>query len=137
MARCPDDEWLRRDRTNACWQLVYHALFFTHLYLQPHERAFVPWIGQHGGDDGTEGEPYSKAEVLDYWTFVSAMVDGAVDSLDLDSPESGFWWYPMSKLEHQIVNIRHVQHHGAQLADRVRAAADVGIRWVSAGRGPE
>jgi len=32
----------------------------------------------------------------------------------------------------QIVNIRHIQHHAAQLIDRVRSAAGVGIRWVAA-----
>jgi hypothetical protein len=52
--------------------------------------------------------------------------------LDLDANESGFSWYRMSKLEHQFVNIRHIQHHAAQLIDRVRSAADVGIRWVAA-----
>ena len=29
----------------------------------------------------------------------------------------------MSKLEHQLVNLRHIQHHAAQLADRLRSAA--------------
>jgi hypothetical protein len=38
----------------------------------------------------------------------------------------------MSKLEHQFVNIRHIQHHGAQLIDRVRSATHVGIGWVAA-----
>ena len=60
------------------------------------------------------------------------MIDDAVDALDLDSTESGFSWYHMSKLEHQFVNIRHIQHHAGQLIDRVRSAADVGI---PAGRG--
>ena len=53
-----------------------------------------------------------------------------MDALDLNSTESGFSWYRMSKLEHQLVNIRHIQHHGAQLADRLRSAADIGISWV-------
>ena len=61
------------------------------------------------------------------------MADRAIDALDLASPESGFSWYKVAKLEHQLINIRHVQHHAAQLADRLRAAADVGTRWVSAG----
>ena len=60
------------------------------------------------------------------------MIDDAVDVLDLDATESGFSWYRMSKLEHQFVNIRHIQHHAAQLIDRVRSVADVGIRWVAA-----
>ncbi len=65
-----------------------------------------------------------------YWSFCDRIVDDAVDALDLDSAESGFSWYRMSKLEHQLVNLRHIQHHGAQLADRLRSAADIGIRWV-------
>src|SRR5215469_16662919 len=60
------------------------------------------------------------------------MVDDAVEALDLDRTESGFSWYRMFKLEHQFVNSRHIQHHGAQLIDRVRSAADIGVRWVAA-----
>jgi len=60
------------------------------------------------------------------------MVDDAVEAMDLDRSESGFSWYRMSKLEHQLVNIRHIQHHGAQLIDRVRSVADIGVRWVAA-----
>lgn len=129
--RCPEDEWLRRDRKNAFWQVAYHVLFYTHLYLQPDEAAFRRWSEHRGENDGTGGEPYTKRQALDYWRFVDDMVDHAVDALDLNSPESGFWWYKMSKIEHQLVNLRHVQHHGAQLADRLRMAADVGVEWVS------
>lgn len=129
--RCPDDEWLSRDHRNAFWQVAYHVLYFTHLYLQPNEAAFRPWIQHQGDDDGTSGDLYTKAQVLEYWHFVDQMVDSAVDALDLENPESGFWWYKMSKLEHQLVNLRHVQHHAAQLADRLRSAADIGIKWVS------
>ena len=131
--RCPDSEWLSRDHKNAFWQVAYHVLFFTHLYLQPNETAFVLWSQHHGDDDGTGGEPYSKAQVLEYWGFVDRAVDGAVDLLDLERRESGFSWHRMSKLEHQLLNIRHVQHHAAQLADRLRSAADIGIKWVSSG----
>jgi hypothetical protein len=36
----------------------------------------------------------------------------------------------MGKLEHQFINIRHIQHHAAQLADRLRVAKNVGVAWV-------
>jgi hypothetical protein len=39
--------------------------------------------------------------------------------------------HPVSRLEHQVVSIRHLQHHAAQLADRLRAWAGIGIDWVS------
>ncbi len=74
--------------------------------------------------------PYSKAQVLELWAICDGLVDGAVDGFDLDSPECGFWWYTMGKLEHQFINIRHIQHHTAQLADRLRVAKDVGVPWV-------
>jgi hypothetical protein len=146
--RCPEPEWVSDDHRNAFWQIAYHTLFFTHLYLQPSLEAFRPWEGHQGGvqhEDGIAGpadpssslplipEPYTKAQVLAYCRLVDAMVDGAVVALDLDGAESGFPWYRMGKLEHQLVNLRHVQHHAAQLADRLRAASDIGVRWVAAG----
>jgi hypothetical protein len=63
---------------------------------------------------------------------VDDMIDSAVDVMNVLASESGFSWYPIPKLEHQVVNIRHIQHGAAQLADRVRAAAEVGVGWVGA-----
>jgi hypothetical protein len=58
-----------------------------------------------------------------------------VDRLDLTAPTSGFSWYRMSKLEHQLLNLRHIQHHTGQLADRLRRETNKGIAWV--GEGPD
>lgn len=33
--QCPDDLWLATQHTNSFWQVAYHTLYFTHLYLQP------------------------------------------------------------------------------------------------------
>jgi hypothetical protein len=128
--RCPAAEWSNTDHKNAFWQVAYHTLFFTHLYLQRDEAAFQRWAQHRGPDDGIDGAPYTQAQVLEYWSFCDRLVDDAVDALDLDSAECGFSWYRMSKLEHQLVNLRHLQHHGAQLADRLRSAADIGIGWI-------
>jgi hypothetical protein len=147
--RCPDDAWANGSDVNACWQIAYHTLFFTHLYLQPEEAAFRPWEGHQAAvqhPDGIAGRadpgsslplvprPYTKAQVLAYWEFCDRIIDSAVDALDLDSPVSGFSWYKVSKLEHQIINVRHLQHHTAQLADRVRRTANVGVRWAGSRR---
>jgi len=146
--QCPDELWEDDTPTNAFWQVAYHVLYFAHLYLMPRLEDFEPWPGQHPHaqhDDGIPGPadpksdlplipaPYSRAEVLAYCDFCDAMVDDAVDVLDLDSPESGFFWYQVPKLEHQLVNLRHLQHHTAQLADRLRSSAGLGVRWVQKG----
>lgn len=143
--RCPDELWTDPAPRNAFWQVAYHTLYFTHLYLQPDEASFRPWAGHQGGvqhEDGIAGpadpasplplvpHPYGRAQVLAYADHVDGCVDG-VDALDLATETSGFWWYPMGKLEHQLVNLRHVQHHVGQLADRVRAATGEGVPWVS------
>ena len=147
--RCPEKTWFDVGPTNAYWQVAYHALFFAHLYLQPNAEAFRPWPGHQRdvqNEDGIAGppdpastlpvipRPYSREECLAYWDICDAMVDAAVDALDLRSRESGFSWYAMSKLEHQLVNIRHIQHHTAQLMDRLRASEGIGVKWVGASR---
>jgi hypothetical protein len=143
--RCPDHLWTNDEYLNSFWQVAYHTLYFTHLYLQPNEAAFRPWEGHQAevqNPDGIAGpadsksllplipEPYSRADTLAYWQICEELVDDAVDTLDLTSPDSGFHWYRMSKLEHQLANIRHIQHHAAQLADRLRSSEGIGIRWV-------
>ncbi len=142
--RCPDEAWTDKSgHPTAFWHIAYHALYFTHLYLQSNEHAFRPWA-HHREDYQYLGElsrprvqplvhePYTKEQILSYLGLCEAMVDSAVDGFDLDAPTSGFHWYRLSKLEHQFINIRHIQHHAAQLADRLRVAAGVGVGWVSA-----
>jgi hypothetical protein len=143
--RCPEHLWLSTEHRNAFWQVAYHTLYFAHLYLQRSEADFVPWE-QHQSHvqhpDGIPGRadptsrlplipsPYTKSQVLAYWRRCDDMVDACIDRMDLNDASSGFSWYRISKLEHQIVSIRHIEHHTAQLADRLRAAADIGIRWI-------
>lgn len=147
--QCPEDAWEGDEQCNAFWQVAYHALYTTHLYLQTEEAAFRPWE-EHQADvqnpDGIAGppdpesnlplipRPYTKAQVLAYCRHCDELVDAAVDALDLHSPTSGFSWWPVTKLEHQLVNLRHLGHHVGQLADRVRSSAGLGTRWVGARR---
>lgn len=149
--KCPERIWSGSGHTNECWQIAYHVVFYAHLYSQRDEHAFRPWK-QHVPNvqypDGIAGppepgsklplvaKPYTREQVLEYWRFCDGAIDGLVDAMDLAAEQSGFPWYPIPKLEHQIVNIRHIQHHAAQLADRVRTAANVGVDWVGARRQP-
>ena len=140
--QCPEDLWVGGGYPVAFWRVAYHTLFFTHLYLQPNVEAFCPW--KHHRDEqeclGTLpypphrepkiGAPYAKSQLLEYWELCDAMVDTAVDQLDLDANECGFPWYKLPKLDHQINNIRHVQHHAALLAGRLRLAQGTDVGWV-------
>jgi hypothetical protein len=133
---CPDDLWMASDgHANAYWRIAYHVLFYTDLYLQPNNTVFHPWEHhqrgiQHMSRWRKTWRPYTRVEVLAYWHLCDAMVDGAVDAMNLTARHSGFGWYPIPKLEHQLVNIRHVQYHEAQLADRLRTATGKGVGWM-------
>jgi hypothetical protein len=52
---------------------------------------------------------------------------------------SAFWqvaYHKVSKLEHQLINLRHAQHHTAHLAGRLRAATDQHVKWVGSHPNP-
>lgn len=145
----PQELWNSSGYANPFWHIAYHTLFFTHLYMQPNEAAFRPW--EHDREEYWSlgplpypphrapriGEPYTKAEILEYWRVCERMVNDAVDTLDLDALDCGFPWYTMPKAEHQIMNIRHIQHHAGQLSDRVRAATGSGVDWTGACPSPK
>ena len=144
--KCPDEVWNDEHFTNRYWQVAYHVLFYAHLYLHADEKSVRRWPWHEARVQYPSGlghprakvdaslprvaEPYSKAQMLEAWAACDGMVDAAIDSFDLDAAECGFPWYRMGKLEHQLVNIRHIQHHTAQLSDRLRACTDAGVPWV-------
>ena len=141
--KCSDTLWNDENAKHRFWHIAYHTLFFTHLYLQVNEEAFVPWAKHRNEHQFFEsvpwapekkleiGEPYTKAELLEYLAICQNAVEENVTSVVL-KVKSGFDWLPFSKLELQFYNIRHIQHHTAQLDDRLRNKTDNGIRWIGA-----
>ncbi len=128
--RCPDDVWTAGTHPRTFWRIAYHAAFFTHLYLGQDEAAFRPWPHHRADCDclwGSDTEPYElpeeippyeRKEMLEYVAFVDALINPTVDSLDLDATETGFSWYKdMSKLSHELLNLRHLQGHVGQLSE--------------------
>lgn len=138
--RCPAELWDAPAPKNRFWHIAYHALFFTHLYLHRAAADFRPWPKHR--DDYEQmgpqpwpphrvpqiGEPFSRAELLEFLTFCEREVDARVPALDL-AAESGFDWLPMDKLELQLYSIRHLQQHCGELADRL-GQAGVDVPWV-------
>jgi hypothetical protein len=138
--QCPDDLWLAGEHPRTTWRIAYHALYFTHFYLQPDVEAFRPWEGERPETPCLENtpwpphgvpmvvEPYTRQELMAYWCLVDGMIDEGIDRLDLNAAECGFPWYRMGKLEHQIMNIRHTQQHVGQLS-QILASAGADPEW--------
>lgn len=134
--RCPAELWNSGTHPRKFWRIAYHVLFYTHLYLQPNEEAFQVWSKHREGcaalwGSPPEVEPYPAADILEYLDFIEENVNFWVDCLDLHAPETGFSWYPnMTKLDHQMMNLRHLQGHTEQLSERLMAHDnDFEIEW--------
>jgi len=136
--RCPEDVWLSGTFPRTYWRIAYHSLFYTHLYLMQAEKDFVAWdkhiddaTNLWGEDNPQDSAPYSREELLAYTDQVIAMVDGCVSGMDLVTQDSGFHWYPKTnKLEHQIVNIRHLAGHMGQLSELLMAH-NIDVDWIT------
>jgi hypothetical protein len=139
--KCPESIWNSPDDKTRFWHIVYHALFYTHLYLQDSEEDFTPWvkhrdeyqfIGQLPWPPHSQphiGEPYDKDSLLEYLSFCQREVAERVPQLDLEAA-SGFDWLPFGKLELQFYTIRHIQQHTGELMERLGSRADLEIDWV-------
>ncbi len=150
--KCPEGVWIDGENPRTSWRIAFHTAFFTHLYLGQNEEAFEPWPGGREGihhrlwrepwdvepSELPEGaERYGRNEILEYIRFVDALVDRTVDALDLASEETGFSWYKnMSKLSHQLMNLRHLQGHVGQLSELLMAQG-IDTGWVARSGGLE
>jgi hypothetical protein len=140
VVKCPQELWAAQVDKNKFWHVAYHALFYTHLYLQDKEDDFRPWEKardeyQYLGplplpphDLPKIGEAYSKENVLDFLAFVQTQVRERVPALELDGP-AGFDWLPFGKLELQIYTIRHLQQHNGELYERL-GRAGIDLPWI-------
>lgn len=132
---CPEEIWHGGRPPRQFWRLAYHTLYYTNMYLEDCADDFAEW-DKHRDEVESDAErekldaaPYSKDEILEYLTLVQERVDARVDAMDLEAAECGIPWYKMPKLDHQFVNIRHVQEHVGQLRDRLLEAG-IDQKWV-------
>jgi hypothetical protein len=136
---CPEAVWSGRGR-GAFWYLAFHTLFFLDLYLSPEgEDRFhppPPFNVAELEDEVVAPEPaYRKDELLGYLEHCRKKLDAVMAAMtDAWAVEScPFPFRAMSNGELLLYNMRHVQHHAAQLNLRLRQETDSAPRWVSKG----
>ncbi len=132
IAKCPQSLWDVPGERNPFWQVAYHALFFTHLYLGDSEESFVPWTQHREGheDFGVPESPqsYDKGGVMAYLAFCRQYVAERVPQLKLEET-ANFHNRRRTVLELQIYSIRHVMQHTGELMQRL-SGLDEEIDWV-------
>jgi hypothetical protein len=130
------------------WYITFHALVWLDLYLSglPEEEFAPPAPFAQGGLDSLETlpeQPYSKEEIRAYLVSTRQKCHTqllALKDVQAQRPVEYPWsvGQPISFLELQLYNLRHVQEHAAQLnlflgQNRISRASD----WVPLGSADE
>ena len=142
---CPPAQWNAPVGQLQFCQVAFHALFYSDVYLGRDLAALrqQPFHQQHAGVFADYEElkkrpqqaVYETDFIGDYLQHCRAKALQAVASETVASLQQrpGFDWLPFSRAEVHVYNIRHLQHHVAQLSLRLRLDADVEIPWVGTG----
>lgn len=132
---CPEEHW---DTPKQFWYNAYHCLFFLDYYLTLEPVNFLPpqpFSLSEFEDDQLPERVYSKPELITYLQFCREKCHHLISTLTQEKMdfrwinESGTMNYSVFEL--LLYNMRHVQHHAAQLNLLLRQSIDDAPRWVS------
>jgi hypothetical protein len=142
MLACPDELWGDRSQQPEFWYVAYHTLFFLDFYLSGSPGGFTPpapfTLGELDPAGVLPERVYAKAELLVYLahgrekcrTTIAALTD------DESRKRCGFERPDVSVAELHLYNMRHVQHHAAQLNLLLRQKTGSAPRWVAKAASP-
>src|SRR5918911_636067 len=136
----PDELWSDCTRRPEFWYMVYHTLFFLDLYLSGSVEGFAPPAPFNLDELDPRGilpeRVYAKEELLNYLEHCRGKCRAVIGSLTEEKAQERcvFEWIEMSFAELLLSNLRHVQHHAAQLNLILRQTCDSAPRWVAAAK---
>ncbi len=143
--RCPENSWGGPVANLAFCQVAFHTLFFADFYLGQNEEAFRRQrfhrdnTGFFRDYEELEDRPqqllYEQQDVQSYLEYCRSKAPQAiaVESVDTLTAPCGFPRRDFSRAELHMLNVRHIQHHTAQLSLRLRLNHDMEIPWVGSG----
>ena len=142
---CPEAKWDAPVANLAFCQAVFHTLFYTDCYLgqnteslrqQPFHHDNEPFFRDYEElEDRKQVLLYDKTSIITYMQFCRRKATAviAAETADTLSARCGFEWLPFTRAELHAYNIRHIQHHAAQLSLRLRLDSNTNIPWVKSG----
>jgi uncharacterized protein (DUF433 family) len=139
---CPDALWSDRSQRPEFWYVAYHTLFFLDLYLSESLDGFTPpapFTLDELDDAGILPErPYRKDELLPYLEHGREKCRAVIGGLTEETMQEvhAWWTRELSVLEMLMYNLRHVQHHAAQLNLILRQQTDSAPAWVARTKHP-
>lgn len=135
--RCPDDLW--ENRSIEFWYIAYHSLFWLDLYLHGQAEGFTPPapFGLEELDPAgvLPDRVYTRAELKTYLEHCRKKCRATIDDMNEKSARETlqFPWsrIGMSRVELLLYNMRHVQHHAAQLYLLLRKNINDAPNWAA------
>jgi len=134
---CPEELWNDRSRQPEFWYVVYHTLFWLDFYLSDSVEKFAPPAPFTLDEMNPAGlmpeRVYTKEELQNYLTHGRNKCREVIASLtDEKAPQRCRpEWPDMTIAELMLDNMRHVQHHTAQLNLILRQTTDSAPRWIT------
>ena len=127
--------------TNSAWHIAYHVIFFANIYSCPKESDIRAWPKETENYHILGKTPwpphekirleksYSQKEILEYLEHVTECIPTYLEGMNADEK---CWpsWYNLSQFEFHLNNIRHIQHHTAQLLERHCALRRISVEWL-------
>jgi len=136
MRACPETVWSDRSERPEFWYVVFHTLFFLDLYLSESDVGFsppAPYTLDELDERGLLPERvYTKEELQKYLDHGREKCRKTIAGMTSEQANrrSGFSWLDITVAEVLLYNMRHVQHHAAQLNLILRQRIDAAPRWV-------
>ena len=135
MIACPREVWSDHSRPEF-WYVAYHTLFWLDLYLSESPEGFVPpspfTLDELDPAGIIPERPYSKDELLIYLEHGREKCHDALARLTDEKARQrcAVARFDFSVAELMLYNLRHVQHHAAQLNLLLRQKVDSAPPWV-------
>lgn len=134
---CRQEVWGDRPGYHEFWYIAYHTLFFLDYYLSESGEGFVPptpfTLGELVPSGLLPERVYTHDEILSYLGHCRKKCQAAIGTLTNERARQrcGFERPDVTVAELLLYNMRHVQHHAAQLNLILRQKSDSAPRWVT------
>lgn len=133
---CPENVWGNQPGYQEFWYITYHTLFWLDFYLSDSPDNFTPptpfTLSEFDPEGAFPEKAYSKEEMLNYLEHGRQKCKKRIENLTDEKANQHFVtsWIDLGVLEMIFYNMRHVQHHAAQLNLLLRQKIDSAPRWV-------
>lgn len=144
--QCPDAAWTTKIANYEFSQVTFHTLIFADFYLGDGDEQTFRRQPFHVDNEGGFGDyeefenrvpvtlyerPFIRSYVAHCRAKASEVI--AAETAESLSVRSPFSWLPFSRAEVHVYNIRHIQHHAAQLILRLRREYRQEMPWFKSG----